>query len=121
MCFLTLCMRLSAAYGPQATAAAGQGSSSGSFAFSRAAVTPAAPQQLGARMEQASVDPLGFFAADGGRALHRRQGERQPCILAYPICHVTEAIRDHKTCGERIMQNPAFMIRDALPQATWHG
>ncbi|KAK9907456.1 hypothetical protein WJX75_004030 [Coccomyxa subellipsoidea] len=67
-------LQQSPAVGHQATAAAGEGSSSGSFAFSRAAVTPAAPQQLGARMEQASVDPLGFFAADGGRALHRTQG-----------------------------------------------
>ncbi|EIE27333.1 hypothetical protein COCSUDRAFT_55347 [Coccomyxa subellipsoidea C-169] len=59
----------------QASAAPGGGSSSGSFAFSRAAGgIPAAPQQLGGRMEQAGGDPLGFFAADGGKALHRRQG-----------------------------------------------
>ncbi|BDA48012.1 probable centromere protein C at C-terminar half [Coccomyxa sp. Obi] len=59
----------------QASAAPG-GSSSGSFAFSKAAMTPAPPpqHQLGSRLEQDGVDPLGFFAADGGRALHRRQG-----------------------------------------------
>ena len=82
MCSFYVYLRLSAAQGAQVSAAAGQGSSSGSFAFSRAlATTPAAPQQLGARMEEASVDPLGFFAADGGRALHRRQGEPGPFYL----------------------------------------
>ncbi|CAL8462990.1 g2524 [Coccomyxa elongata] len=59
----------------QASAAPG-GSSSGSFAFSKAAMTAAPPpqHQLGSRVEPDGVDPLGFFAADGGRALHRRHG-----------------------------------------------
>lgn len=77
-------------------------SGSGSFAFSRAAPTTVAQQAADSLLQQptADVHPLGFFAPDGGVALHRRSGQPPAfcaSLMTLDLCARCQQPTHHKT------------------------